>query len=158
MLETAEVLRRFHTLPDELETVVKNLTPEQLTTPYLKDEWTVAQNVHHAADVHVAFFFRFKAILLGEHPTVTPFDQDVWAKSPDATRADITDSLMIIRGISKRWIALIEGMQESDWSKTGFHPENGEVVLGNFIDYASQHGHLHVAQIKKTLAAGKIQH
>ncbi|MCB0065383.1 MAG: DinB family protein, partial [Caldilineaceae bacterium] len=46
-------ITKFRRLPRQLRTLVERLGDEQLTTRYLPNEWTVAQNVHHLADAHM---------------------------------------------------------------------------------------------------------
>jgi hypothetical protein len=145
---------RLRTVADELETLVKELTHEQLTTPYLPGEWTVAQNIHHLADAQMTLFFRFKLIVLADYPTVVPFDQNIWAETPDATNANIADSLGIIRGVHRRWAVLAESLDDAAWARTGYHPESGDITPDDILSYAARHGELHVEQIAKILAVG----
>src|SRR6185503_17487636 len=76
-------------LPTQLADLVARLTPEQLTTPYLPGEWTVAQNVHHLVDSHMNSYIRCKLMATEDHPPLKPYDQDAWAALPDATSAGI---------------------------------------------------------------------
>ena len=151
--ERANAIARLRSLPDQLEAAVRGLTAEQLTTAFMPNEWTVAQNVHHVADAHMNVFVRFKLILLEDRPMLKPFDQNDWAETVDATGADISTSLGIIRGIHLRWADLMDTLDESDWSRAGNHPERGAITLDDLLDYYSEHGYLHIQQINDTLAA-----
>lgn len=148
----AHLAQKFRHLPDQFAALVNSLNDEQLTTRYLENEWTAAQNVHHLADSQMALFFRFKCILLEDHPTLQPFDQEEWASTPDSTSSNIADSLAIIRGVHRRWADLIETLDAADWERTGYHPESGELTLLALAEYAAQHGYVHIEQIKKTVA------
>ncbi|GAB4339627.1 MAG: putative metal-dependent hydrolase [Phototrophicales bacterium] len=148
-----EPIERIRSLPNALETLVQHLTAEQLTTPYIPGEWTIAQNIHHLADSQMNLFIRFKLILLEDHPMLKPFEQDDWAKTADSTHAEIDESLAIIRGVHLRLARLLESLSPVDLERTGHHPERGIISLGSLVSYFGDHGWLHVDQIKQVLAA-----
>jgi hypothetical protein len=148
--ERIEKIRRF---PEQLERAVEGLTEEQLTTPYLAGEWSVAQNVHHLADSHLNAYVRSKLILTEDHPLLKPYNQDDWAAMPDGATAALEASLLILKGLHLRWTSLLEGVKESDWQRVGIHPERGEVTLERILEIYSGHGESHLDQIGRTLAA-----
>src|SRR5690349_1226226 len=88
-----EMIDKIRMLPVQLEAAVRGLTTEQLTTHYLANEWTVAQNVHHVADSHMNSFIRTKLILTEDRPTLKPYDQDLWAVQADADHTALETSL-----------------------------------------------------------------
>ncbi|MCL5997351.1 MAG: DinB family protein, partial [Chloroflexi bacterium] len=114
-----EMIAKIRQLPAQLEVVVRDLTPVQLTTHYLAGEWTVAQNVHHLADSHINSFVRLKLILTEDKPTLKPYNQDAWATRVDADNPSIETSLQLLRGLHARWSALLESLAESDWLRAG---------------------------------------
>jgi hypothetical protein len=141
-------------LPERLEALVSRLTSEQLTTVYEPGEWTIAQNVHHLADSQMALFMRFKWIVMEDYPTLKPLEQDDWAKSVDATSAEIGASLAILTGLHHRWAQLAESLDDAAWARMGYHPENGDTRLDDLFAYAVHHGHMHIDQITRALTAG----
>lgn len=152
-----KLIDNIRRLPADLAACVGGLTAEQLTTPYLNGEWTAAQNVHHVADSHMNAYIRMKLILTEDHPTLKPYDQDVWAALPDATPADMTASLHILHGLHERWAELLAGIEdEAVWQRSAHHPEIGEVTLDDLLGIYGRHGHGHIEQIRETLAAGGI--
>ena len=153
--ERAEMIARLRALPDKLEAAVSSLTVAQLTTHYLPAEWTVAQNVHHLADAHMNSFIRIKLMLTEERPPLKPYKQDDWAKTAEANNPDVQTSLQLLRGLHARWVELFTSLSEEAWLRTGVHPENGEVTLEDQLRIYSRHGENHIAQIEKTLAAGR---
>lgn len=153
--ERRVLIDRIRRLPDDLEACVAGLTHAQLTTHYLEGEWTVAQNVHHVADSHMNSYIRFKLIISEDNPALKPYDQDVWAMMSDASQADLSTSLSIIRGLHARWTEMLDGLPDEAWSRAGFHPEIGEVTLDDMLKIYGNHGHGHIDQITRTLAAQK---
>ena len=65
-----EELRRF---PYLLEEAVKQCPPNILNLTYREGGWTIAQIVHHLADVNMNSFIRCKLALTEENPIVKPY-------------------------------------------------------------------------------------
>jgi len=149
------LIAKIASLPEQLTALVRDLSAEQLTTHYLPNEWSVAQNVHHLADSHMNSFIRFKLILTENRPTLKPYDQDAWAVRADADNVAIQSSLALLQGLHRRWVTLLESLQESEWSRSGLHPEVGEVSVEDLLHTYAAHGEGHLDQITRTLAAGK---
>jgi DinB superfamily len=61
--------RRLHyievlsTLSVQMRAAVRDLTPEQLDTPYRPEGWSVRQVVHHVPESHMNAYIRFKLAL-----------------------------------------------------------------------------------------------
>ncbi|WP_110519645.1 DinB family protein [Herpetosiphon llansteffanensis] len=139
-------------LPAQLHALVDRLNLEQLNTAYLANEWTIAQNIHHLADTHMTLFIRMKLLLLEEHPTLKPFDQDTWVTTADSI-GPIEPSLLILQGLQERAATLVNSLDLASFDRTGWHPENGEMTLEQIARYYARHGELHLEQISQTLAA-----
>src|SRR5262249_52033501 len=116
-------------LPSQVESEVTGLNDQQLDTPYREGGWTVRQVVHHLADSHMNAFIRMKLALTEDHPTLRPYDQDEWAKLPDTSKIPVASSLTILKGLHSRWTDLLKGVEESQWRRGTFHPDNGEMSL-----------------------------
>lgn len=150
--ERQALINTIRDLPARLAELVAPLTPEQLTTAYLPGEWTVAQNVHHLADSHMNSYIRCKLIASEDNPPLKPYDQDRWARFPDATPADISVSLALLTSLHARWVTFWETLPEAAWARAGVHPENGTVTLDDQLRLYAAHGEGHLEQIARTLA------
>lgn len=145
--EIRERIARIEALPSLLEAAVRGLNDSQLDTPYRDGGWTVRQVVHHLADSHMNAFIRAKLIVTEDNPTLKPYNQDDWAKTADACRLPIQSSLMLVKVLHERWVALLKSLPESAWSRTAQHPEMGPVTLERQLVIYSGHGDKHVGQI-----------
>jgi hypothetical protein len=143
----AREILKIQSLPAALLAAGDGLVDAQLDTPYREGGWTVRQVVHHLADSHMNAFLRMKLILTEEHPTLKPYDQDVWARTGDSRAAPIASSLVLLEGLHARWARLLEEIPGDAWSRTGFHPERGDVSLENLLQTYAAHGEKHVGQI-----------
>jgi hypothetical protein len=144
------------TFPDDMSALVAGLTDEQLTTPYLAGEWSVAQNIHHLADSHMNSFIRLKLMLTEDRPPLKGYNADAWAVLPDASDADIATSLMILTGLHRRWVKLWQSVQADQWERSGIHSERGEVILDELLKMYANHCKAHIDQVTRTLQAGGI--
>ncbi|MCB0833530.1 MAG: putative metal-dependent hydrolase [Bacteroidetes bacterium] len=145
--ERKERIQRIGDLPSALERAVDQLTDAQLDTPYREGGWSVRQVVHHLADSHMNAYIRMKLTLTEDHPTVRPYDQEAWAEQYDAKHLPIDTSLKLLAALHARWYQMLTRVQEADWARTAFHPENGESTLETFLITYSDHGTNHVKQI-----------
>lgn len=145
--ERTNALAKIRDLPDAVEGAVRGLDDRQLDTPYREGGWTVRQVVHHLADSHLNAFIRMKLLLTEDRPTLKPYDQDDWAGLVDS-RLPVAPSLAILRGLHERWAALIGSLPESAWSRTGYHPERGDISMDDLLGIYAGHGEKHVEQIR----------
>ncbi|MDA0986877.1 MAG: putative metal-dependent hydrolase [Bacteroidetes bacterium] len=149
MNDREKYILEIKNLPKNLREVVNGLSVEQLDTPYGEGKWTPRQVVHHLADSHMHSYIRMKFVLSENHPTIKPYNQEVWAKFVDANNSSVEVSLSILDGLHERWSNLLSTLKDDDWAKTAFHPESGEITLDWMLKYYQNHGNNHIGQIKK---------
>jgi hypothetical protein len=147
MTDRTTQLRALRELPAKLRTTVAGLDDTQLDTPYREGGWTVRQVIHHLADSHMHAYLRMKLMVNEDHPTIKPYNQDVWAANSEATGGAIGSSLDLIDGLHRRWVDFLERLPESAWSRGGLHPERGEVTLPGTLDTYARHGEKHIGHI-----------
>lgn len=140
-------IAKIASLPAALAEAVAGLTDAQLDTPYGEGKWTIRQVVNHVSDSHMNGFCRMKLVLTESHPTLKPYDQNAWAVLADTAGYPVSAALQILSGLHERWVVLLKSVRESDWQRTGFHPESGELTLDDLlVDYA-EHGEKHIGHI-----------
>ncbi|MBJ6368299.1 YfiT family bacillithiol transferase [Snuella sedimenti] len=138
--------------PERLESLVGNLTDEQLDTVYRPEGWTVRQVVHHLADSHLNSYIRFKWTLTEDIPVIKPYYEERWAELPDAKQAPITMSLLHLKVIHYKLVYLLKHLSEDDLSRRFIHPEtNTEVPLNRNIGVYAWHSNHHYAHIENLL-------
>jgi hypothetical protein len=152
--EREQMIRKIEILPLQIAKLVEGLGDEQLSTHYMAGEWNVAQNVHHLADSHLNSFIRLKLLLTEENPTIKPYNQELWAATPDGDNLAVQDSLMLLQGLHRRWVRLLRSLNDEQWRRTGIHPESGPITPESLLRTYSAHGEAHIDQIQRTLAAG----
>jgi uncharacterized damage-inducible protein DinB len=145
-------IAKMEALPVMLEDLVKDLTPEQLETPYRPGGWTVRQVVHHIADSHHNSYVRFKWALTEEAPLIKPYDEKAWAELFDTRSAPLHLSLNHLKAIHAKLVYLLRGLSEEELSRTYVHPEGKEEVsVEENIGRYAWHGLHHYTQIRNLM-------
>lgn len=141
--EAIDVIRET---PANLRRALLGLDERQLDTPYRVGGWTVRQVAHHLPDSHLNAYLRTKLALTESVPTIKPYDEDAWARLPDS-RLPVDVSLRLLDAVHERWVALLDGLGEGDWSRTFTHPEVGLTRLDQLVALYSWHGLHHTAHV-----------
>ncbi|GAB3990093.1 bacillithiol transferase BstA [Spirosoma daeguense] len=119
--DTQQHFTALDELPIKLTELVGEWGDDRLDTPYRPGGWTVRQLIHHVADSHMNAYVRTKLTLTEDNPTIKPYEEGEWAKLADSL-LDITPSLVILRTMHVRWVAIFRSLSERDFEKTYFHP------------------------------------
>lgn len=133
--------------PILLTKAVKNFSKEQLDTPYRPGGWTVRQLIHHIADSHMNSFIRFKLALTEENPVIKPYDEKLWAETPEVYSVPVETSLQLISMLHQRWGALLEALESEDFKRTFQHPVSGKMSIDQTIALYAWHCKHHLAHI-----------
>ncbi|MEQ6124201.1 YfiT family bacillithiol transferase [Pseudotenacibaculum sp. MALMAid0570] len=122
-------IQTLEDFPLRLENLVKDLSEEQLETPYRDGGWTVRQVVHHCADSHHNSYIRFKWALTEENPLIKAYNEADWAELFDTKTGPINMSILHLKAVHAKLVYLLRGLSDSDLKKTFIHPESKEAVL-----------------------------
>lgn len=150
--ERRQCIEKIRQLPTQVRELVKNLTDEQLTTPFLKHEWSVAQNVHHLVDSHMNSYIRLKMMLTEDRPTLKPYDQALWAELADY-HMPIETSLKCLEALHERWVVVFESLTYEQWQRPAYHPEVGQIRVDDLLKSYAEHGEGHLDQMRRVLDA-----
>ena len=153
---TSEVLQDWintiQKFPNEVSKVIEKLSVEKLNLVYRTNGWNIKQVVHHCADSHSNAFIRFKLALTEENPTIKPYEEALWAELIDGIDDDISNSMLILKGMHHKWFLLMNSLNEKQWERTYFHPESKKTyVLKEVAGLYAWHCNHHLAHIKQAL-------
>jgi len=144
----AQSIATIREAPAAFRAAVSGLSDAQLNTPYRPEGWTVRQLVHHVPESHMNAYTRFKLGITEDTPTIKPYDENLWAALPDASKAPIDPSLALMDALHARWVALLETMTPEQFGRTVFHPEHKrELSLDWMLQLYGWHGRHHTAHI-----------
>jgi hypothetical protein len=141
------ILKEF---PEKLEFVAKQLSNQQLETAYREGSWTARQVIHHLFDSHLHCYIRMKAVLTeGENPTIKDYNENAYAMLQDGCNAPIDMSILGIKGLHARWGYFLDSLEESDWTKTYYHPTRAITYpLDRVIGIYAWHSMHHLAHLE----------
>ena len=142
--QVEELIEIIDDFSEDLTELVIDLEDEDLAKTYRDGGWTIRQVISHCADSHANAFMRFKLALTEVNPTIKPYHQNGWAGLSDADEAPVELSLLMIDGVHGRWVWLMDSMDEEDWNKTYYHPEQDRTsrlidVLGLYAWHCRHH-------------------
>ncbi len=149
-LEIKEWIDEIKALPDLVEKEIVTMSPSDMKKPYRPDGWNSTQVIHHLADSHMNSFVRFKLSMTEDHPTITPYLENEWAKMPDENELDARVSLELLKALHTRWTYMLDRISLEDLQSRGyFHPEQKRVVpLVNAVALYAWHCRHHLAHIR----------
>jgi hypothetical protein len=143
------VLEKF---PQELEFLTKDLSENQLDTPYRENGWTVRQVIHHCYDSHHNSYTRFKWALTEDSPIIKAYFEQHWAELHDSSTAPVFLSIDALKALHTKWVYLLQGLSETDLEKYFVHPsENEKVTLKENIGIYAWHCQHHFAHIEQLM-------
>jgi hypothetical protein len=140
-------IRDIEFLPSLLRENVKDLSQEQLDTPYREGGWTVRQVVHHVADSHMNAYIRFRLAVTEVNPVIKPYEEGKWAELSDY-HLPVEHSLVLLEALHIRLVDLLRSLTPAEWVRTFIHPDSGEVSVGINIGMYAWHGQHHLAHIR----------
>jgi uncharacterized damage-inducible protein DinB len=136
--------------PGRLRTAVEGLTDEQLDTRYREGGWTLRQVVHHLVDSHLNAYVRFKLAITEDNPTISTYEEQLWAELPDAKLAPIEGSLTILDGLHARWVSFLRALEPEDFARPLHYPGMGDIQVDLLLEIYGWHGPHHEAHVTTT--------
>ncbi len=143
------------------ETVVfyNSLTPDELNVFVYDEEvqWTVRQVLAHFITIEQSMQWLFSNILEGGPGSPENFDLDHFNRTQPAKLDGLSLEKLLDRfkAVRSETIAIVAGMAEADFDRTGRHAFHGHGKLERFIRWAYEHQRLHTEDIHKALGFTK---
>jgi len=137
--------------PHELEFLVRELSDNQLETPYRDGGWTIRQVIHHCYDSHHNSYTRFKWALTENEPMIKAYYEERWAELRDAKSAPILLTIDALKGLHAKWVYLLRTLTDNELEKIFVHPEAKKPIslkenIGNYA-WHCQHHYTHIEQL-----------
>ncbi|WP_281613627.1 YfiT family bacillithiol transferase [Flammeovirga sp. SubArs3] len=150
--EIEAAIQSIEVFPQLLESTLNGVSNEALNYRYRPDGWKVKQVVHHCADSHMNSIIRFKLALTEDIPHIRPYHEHLWAELNDSLSDDLSDTLLLLKGLHNKWASLLKSLTESDLLLEFEHPEHGtRFNLGENIMVYDWHCRHHLAHIRQGL-------
>ncbi len=144
-----DVLKRT---PTALEKAIKGLTARQLSKREAPGKWSVKHVVRHLADSDLVWGWRLRLVFAQERPTITGYDQDLWADRLGYEDARADESLADFNTLRKSNLRLLKRASPQDLQRVGVHSERGEESVAHWMRLYAGHDILHLRQIARIRA------
>ncbi len=146
--EIQKMIEDIAQLPTRLIDATKSMNEQQLNTPYRPDGWTVRQLIHHIADSHMNSYIRFKLAATENSPTITTYEEQLWAELADGKDAPISLSIALLTALHERWVWFIKSLSIAQLQQMVFlHPANGAMSLEKALAMYAWHSNHHLRHI-----------
>jgi hypothetical protein len=152
-LEGNDPFKLMTATPKRLQTLVKGLTPAQLKKRVNQDKWSIHEILEHLADCELMFASRCRLIAFDDHPHLAPFDQDRWAVGKAREKRSTSEALSLFETLRRTQLGLYKASSAETFSRTGTHPERGEVSMQIIFETCAGHDVNHLRQIEALRAA-----
>lgn len=121
--ELAQLIGVIEAAPKLYHDLVFNLDESQLGRSYRPGSWNIRQLIHHVADIQYLHYFRMKkALTEPDYQSPTLINMDAWAVTPDSLHAPVSDSLLLLQGVTPRYVHLAQSCSEEQLGLSYFHP------------------------------------
>jgi uncharacterized damage-inducible protein DinB len=149
LLGTKEPMAVLRDTPAALRRAIDGLSLEQLRTPEQPGKWSIGQVLQHLADSDLIWGWRARLILAQDRPTITGYDQDLWADRLHYDEASPEDSLATFSVLRHANLRVIERASAEEMQRVGVHAERGEESLAHLQRLYAGHDLLHLQQIAR---------
>ena len=138
--------------PEAVRDVVAGLSAPQLSQREAPGKWSIRHVVRHLADGDLVWGYRMRMVLAQDRPTITGYDQDLWADRLQYSEADVPETLDEFAVLRRSNLRLIGAASAADMQRVGVHSERGEESVAHMIKMYAGHDLLHLAQLERIRA------
>jgi hypothetical protein len=150
--QLSEWIESIRSFPESIAELTRNASVTALNWRYRPGGWTVKQVIHHCADSHMNSIIRFKLALTEDSPTIRPYFEDRWAELNDSLDNNLSDVLMLLKGLHAKWVVLIKSITKEQMQREYIHPEHGaRFNIAETIGNYAWHCEHHLAHVKNGL-------
>ena len=80
------------------------------------------------------------------------YDENQWASALNCHGRSVEDALDLFKWLRRQNYQLIESLPEAAWSNSGYHPENGDMTLDDWLDGYERHVPEHLQYMQENYA------
>lgn len=145
------LLQRFVAGPERVRQALGDAVGQPLFAPG-PEGWSVRDVLVHLADAEVLRGIRFRLILSADSTPLPFFDQEVWRERLAYSGRDPRLALATYEATVVASHELLSAFGGSALDRTGLHPEEGPISVGELLRRGGNHAEEHAAQVRALLA------
>ena len=138
--------------PAALERFLDAVPADIVTTPEAAGKWSMREVVQHLADSELVGGFRLRMVMAHDRPSLTGYDQDLWASRLRYREVDVRDALEQFIALRRANVRIWEQLGPADLVRVGIHGERGEESLEHMRRLYAGHDVLHLRQLERIRA------
>ena len=136
-------------MPAALASKLDGLSALQIVQAEAAGKWAVRDVFNHLADSELVWGYRLRMVLAQERPTLTGYDQDLWAERLHYEHVDVKMALDRFTVLRRSNLTLLDRASDADLNRVGLHAERGEESLRHMIRLYAGHDLLHLRQLDR---------
>jgi hypothetical protein len=152
LLTPARMLRAIKKTPLILESILRDVTPEQAQTlTDGPDGWSTVEIMCHLRDFEQIFYGRAVKMLDYDRPTFESIDQNKLVREGNYREQNLHQAFEYYRATRQEFVTLLEGLNDEHWHRTGISPSSGEYDLLQLAMQVALHDVDHTEQVIRIL-------
>ncbi len=140
--------------PATIACLIKDATTEDYDRRPDPERFTIREVMGHLADWDGVWLERMSRIRDENNPFLPGYDEGQWAIDHNYAGMDVAEQLARLTEGRKKIVALLEGLSEEAWDRTGTHGELGTISIADLATLVIVHDGHHGRQIIEWIAAG----
>jgi len=148
----AHLIARYKDGFREVSAALEGATDAELDARPAPNKWTAREIVHHLADSEMTSAVRLRLVVAEENAAIRAYDEKEFAKRLHYDRP-IATSLLAFQAARSSTGDLLDRMTDTDFAKTGTHPEHGQYSVDRWLEIYAEHAHNHADQIRRARAS-----
>lgn len=115
--------------------------------------WTVLEVLCHLRDFDGFFRGRAELMVRETHPQLPAYDHEALAIERNYNGQHLQEALDALVASRQKTVDFFQGLSESDWARTGIHPERDRFTMTDAVMQVGLHDVTHLEQITRILAS-----
>ena len=132
-----------------LQRTLAEMSAAQIVRPEAPGKWSIGEVMLHLADSELVWGYRLRMVLAHERPSLTGYDQDLWADRLRYREADPQQAVVRFSVLRRANLHLLEQASKSDLRRVGIHAERGEQDVEGMIRLCAGHDLVHLRQLER---------
>lgn len=151
-----ELIARYEKGSALLEEALRGVPEAILDRQPAPGKWTIRQLAAHMADAELVSNARFRWVAAEPGIALPAWDQDKWAGSLSYASQSPAEVVALTRLLRQSSAALLRGLPDEAWQRSGVHQERGAVTLLQLVElvagHLEHHAH-HIQELRTKLAS-----
>ena len=123
----------------DLRIAVRGLSREDLIAYPVPGTWSIQEIVLHLMDSELILSDRMKRVIAEENPTLTAFNETLFARNLHYLDQSAEDAITIIDLNRQNFSRVLTRLPDSAFDRIGMHTERGSMKLLDLLEGANKH-------------------